>query len=282
MLRKSLRASKLALSAAALSVVALSATMAVQAQDGPDARPPLLLMGTVPIFWGEAEDLTDLVRGAASTHWARPVLERRFQLQPLDTLTSDQLARHRFLLMAQPRTLSAGENIALNGWVRAGGHVLLLADPMMTGDSRFAIGDRRRPQDVALLSPILTHWGLDLQFDDTALPGVVSQDAGITAIPVNLPGRLVLREGGSCEVLGEGIAARCALGRGMALVLADAALVDHAGPYPGAEAGLTALIDSIFSGNGEIAGGAAGQAENAAIPGLSSPQSRAKRGSASP
>ena len=259
---------RLLICAAALAAALFSSA---QAQDAPDTRPALLLMGTMPIYWGEADELADLVQGGATGHWARGQLEQEFRLQPIDALTSDRLGRNRFLLLAQPRPLSAGENIALNGWVRAGGHVLLLADPMMTGESRFAIGDRRRPQDVALLSPILTHWDLDLLFDDSVAPGVTLADAGGIAIPVNLPGRLVAREGGSCEVLGDGIAARCALGRGEALVVADAALLDLAGPYPGAPQGLAALIDSIFAGNGEIAGDSAPAAENAAISGLSGP-----------
>lgn len=264
---------KLALTKLALLVAAMSAALAgtALAQGAPDQRPTLLLMGTVPIYWGEADDIADQLRGGASAHWARGVLEQRFQLEPLDTIVSYRLARNRFMLMAQPRTLSGAENIALNGWVRSGGHLLLLADPMMTGESRFAIGDRRRPQDVALLSPILTHWGLDLQFDDSIAPGLTMADVGGVAIPVNLPGQLALRESATCELLGNGIAARCPLGRGTVLVIADAALLDHAGPYPGAEAGLAALIDSIFAGSGEITGEFGSGRENPAIPGLSSP-----------
>ena len=69
------------------------------------------------------------------------------------------------LLLAQPRALSGPENVALDAWVRGGGHLLLFADPMMTGESRFGIGDRQRPQDVILLSPILNRWCRDPQFD---------------------------------------------------------------------------------------------------------------------
>jgi hypothetical protein len=268
MARNLLPLTKLVLLAAAMSA-ALAGT--ASAQGASDQRATLLLMGTVPIYWGEADDIADQLRGGASAHWARGVLEEQFQLVPLDTITSDRLARNRFMLMAQPRTLSGAENIALNGWVRSGGHLLLLADPMMTGDSRFAIGDRRRPQDVALLSPILTHWGLDLQFDDSIAPGLTMADAGAVAIPVNLPGQLALRESATCDLLGDGIAARCQLGRGSVLVIADAAMLDHAGPYPGAQEALAALIDSIFAGNGEITGEFGSRRENAAIPGLSAP-----------
>lgn len=241
------------------------------AQDGAGAeRPPLLLMGTIPIYWGEAGELPDLINGGATPHWVRAVLERGFALVPLDTLSAETLppAGGR-LLLAQPRTFSPAENVALDAWVRAGGHVLLFADPLMTGESRFAIGDRRRPQDVALLSPLLTHWGLDLQLADQPAPGLMPGDAGVAQFPVNQPGRLTALAEGACTVLGNGLAARCALGGGEALVVADAALLDIAGPWPGAERGLAALVDSAFGVNvrvsGEIGDGAQGDSGNGGI-----------------
>ncbi|MES2700471.1 MAG: ABC transporter [Pseudomonadota bacterium] len=235
--------------------IALALAAPASAQAPADPRPPLMVMGTVPIYWGEAADFSDLLNGGGDPHWARALLERGFVLVPLDTLDPAQLAANgTHLLMAQPRTLSAAENVALDNWVRGGGHVLLFADPLMTGESRFGIGDRRRPQDVALLSPLLTHWGLDLQFDDDQLLGVVSGNAGVAQLPVNVPGRLAALPGGSCVALGDGLAARCALGAGEALVVADAAVLDHAGPWPGAKAGLAALLESIFPGAAEHLG----------------------------
>jgi hypothetical protein len=121
-------------------------------------------------------------------HWARPVLEQRFRLVPLDYLSADALAPHDTLLLAQPRALSAEENVALDGWVRGGGSLLLFADPMMTGESRFNLGDRRRPQDVALLSPILTHWDLELVFDDSQAAGLRFLGGNGPQLPVNLAG----------------------------------------------------------------------------------------------
>ncbi len=256
-------------SALALALLALAGPAC--AQEPAETRAPLMLMGTVPIYWGESDQLSDLLSGSNDPHWARPVLERGFTLVPLDTLAPDQLAQGGGrLLLAQPRTLSAAENVALDDWVRGGGHVLLFADPLMTGESRFGIGDRRRPQDVALLSPLLGHWGLQLQFDDEQALGLVPGDAGVTGLPVNLPGRLVASAGGECRVLGDGLAARCQLGAGEALIVADAAVLDLAGPWPGAERGLAALIESIFrvhvQAMGEIGDGAVRHHQNGGIP----------------
>jgi hypothetical protein len=210
-------------------------------------------MGTIPIYWGESGDLTDLVDGSGSAHWARERLETRFTLEPLDTLTAGNLAGQERLLLAQPRALSPAENVALDEWVRAGGRLLLFADPMLTADSRFAIGDRRRPQDVVLLSPILDHWGLRLEFDVERPGGVVLANAGAVTIPIDRPGAFA--PGASdCELSAGGVLAHCGIGRGEVTVLADAAVLDLYDPHPAAAAALDWLVRQAFARNGEIAG----------------------------
>lgn len=69
------------------------------------------------------------------------------------------------------------ENVALDDWVRAGGARALFADPLLTFNSRFSIGDRRRPQDVATLSPILTR-SARLERDEDAAPDPFLADIG--------------------------------------------------------------------------------------------------------
>ena len=209
----------------------------------PETHPGLGLMGTIPLYWGEEAAFGDALSGNATHHWARAQLETRYALHPLDTLSADSLAGLDFLLLAQPRALSGSENVALDAWVRAGGRLLLFADPLLTGESRFAIGDRRRPQGAILLSPILGHWGLRLEFDDSRREGFVLA-AGTGQIPVNLPGRFV-SEGG-CEVDSEGLLARCAIGEGRVVAVADAALLDLYEPHPAAPAALDWLLGESF------------------------------------
>ena len=74
----------------------------------------------------------------------------------------------------------------------SGGLLLLFADPLLTGESRYAIGDRRRPQDVALLSPILAHWGLELRFAEQPDAAPQLRALGDLALPVEQPGQLAL------------------------------------------------------------------------------------------
>ena len=143
------------------------------------------------------------------------------------------LAGLDYLLLAQPRALSPAENVALDDWLRAGGHLLLFADPLLTGESSFPIGDRRRPQDVNLISPILDHWGLSMAFDDERQLGYSLVPAMGTPIPVNLPGALTVHQGeGSCELLAADVLASCEIGQGKVVLLADAALLDLHSPHP--------------------------------------------------
>jgi hypothetical protein len=223
--------------------------------DGGSDRPELGLMGTIPIYWGEAGDFGELVAGGQDAHWARTRLEADYRLSPLDTLDEASLAGIDFLMLAQPRALSPAENVALDAWVRGGGKLLLFADPMLTGESRFAIGDRRRPQDVILLSPILDHWGLALAFDEDRPAGPVLIPAVGTPIPVNLPGSLEVGDGeAACALLAANVLAECRIDRGSALVLADAALLDLHGPPPGAGEALDWLTGRAFAMKGETTG----------------------------
>lgn len=224
------------LALATTGVIALFGALAMagmaQAEDVP-AQPPrdeLALMGTIPIYWGEAAGLADVINGAAEPHWARAVLEETYQLEPVAMLDAEALLKQHNLLLAQPRALSPSENVALDDWVRGGGHVLIFADPMMTGHSDYPIGDRRRPQDVILLSPILQHWGLSLQFDDKQPLGVTSREDEGASLPVNLAGSFALQPAGpdtECKLRFNGLLADCQIGTGHALILADAALLDH-------------------------------------------------------
>ena len=236
----------------ACAFMALGAAANVHAQE--PARPQLALMGTVPIYWGEADGLAGMLDTTATGHWARPVLEREFELVPLDYLSAEALAPHRVLMLAQPRALSAEENVALDGWVRGGGRLLLFADPMMTGHSHYGLGDRRRPQDVALLSPILAHWGLDLLFDAEQPGGLRQIEGDGWSLPVNLAGQMQARDGGTCLFEAGGLLARCRLGEGEALVVADAALLDLEMPHMDSAKGLQDLLAAIIGKSGEIAG----------------------------
>lgn len=209
-------------------------------------RPQLGLFTSLPILWAEADDVGTLLASPEPPHWARGELEARYRILPLDTLPGPRDLR--FLLIAQPRPFSPDENVALDDWVRRGGRVLLFADPALTWDSQYPIGDRRRPQDVVLLSPILGRWGLELLFDD-GQPGGERESAG-NDLPVNLPGQLARRPGGVdavCDIGPERLIARCRIGKGRALIVADAALLEPVDSPDSRAESLRRLADEAFA-----------------------------------
>lgn len=184
------------------------------------------LMTTLPLLWGEAADVGELLAAKGGSGWVRQEVEARFVIEPLDTLEPAALARLDRLVLAQPRPLAPQENVALDAWVRDGGRLLLFADPILTRHSRFPIGDRRRPQDAVLLSPILAHWGLELMFDEAQSEGERRHEILGTDVPLNMAGSFRFRAGAPCEAVSGAVVARCRIGKGQVVALADAAVLD--------------------------------------------------------
>ena len=214
-------------------------------------RPELGLMTSLPILWAEG-DVGTLLSGENAGNWVREQLDARFRPVPLDRLT--ELDDQRYLLLAQPRAFAGDENVALDEWVRGGGQLLLLADPMLTAHSDYGLGDARAPQPVALVSPILARWGLEMTFDPAQ-----SRDEGVSegplALPTRMAGRLGLTDAGhesQCKLSEDALVARCQIGEGQVTVVADAALiedVDHPGESS-ADAFARLLADSFDSPSG--------------------------------
>lgn len=218
--------------ALALAMALTACFQAGTSGEGQARSGPVGLFTSLPIFWAESTDLRGLLRDDSPPHWVLTALRRQGEVRPVDSLiaqgTAPALAAIGTLVMAQPRALVPEENVALDAWVRGGGRLLLFADPMLTEESAYPLGDKRRPQDIVLLSPILAHWQLRLEFDEDQPAG--ERQAGIAGIslPVNLPGRLQVAPGSrQCALLGDGIVAHCRIGKGQALIVADAALLEH-------------------------------------------------------
>lgn len=226
--------------------VLLAVLAALLLAGGRKAPREVALFTTLPILWAETPDLAGLLQNDAPPHWALAVLRRGGgQVVPLDTLLRLP-GDKRLLVIAQPRPLSPQENVELDRWVRAGGRVLLFADPLLTHHSAYPLGDRRRPQDVVLISPILSRWGLVLQFDEAQPQGEREAEAFGEALPVNLPGRFAPFGGNpGCDLSGDGLGALCRIGRGRVLALADAALLESGGD-PLADARRSAALEGLL------------------------------------
>ncbi len=209
-------------------------------------REPTGLFTSLPLTWNEAASVGAILQSSEAPHWARRAIAGGGPLVPLDTLDAKTLAPLRDLVIAQPRPLTPVENVALDDWVRRGGRVLLIADPVLTEESIFPFGDPRRPQPTVLLSPILGRWGLELAFGETQPggPHVASVLGG--PVVVDLPGRFAAIAGGRCTTADDGLIARCMVGAGRVVAFADGQLLARNGAGPTQERALARLRAAAF------------------------------------
>lgn len=180
----------------------------------PAHRPALLLLTSLPLVFGEQFSLQD---GGSP---ALKALETRYRVVPISVTDERDLARGRLLLMAHPLAQPAEDLVALDDWVRSGGHVLLLADPMLEWPSERPLGDPLRPPPMFMDTGLLGHWGLRLDAPDKR--GPAPRSLGGFAVATASPGLLY----GRCDISRDRLVAHCRIGRGEATIVADADLLD--------------------------------------------------------
>ncbi len=167
----------------------------------PEKRPTLALLTSLPLVFGEGFGLD----GGGSAALTR--LEQRYKVVPIGVADTQSLKGRHLLLMAHPRAQPAEALVELDRWVRDGGHVLLLADPMLSWESERPFGDPLRPPPAFADTGLLGHWAVELS----------EGEAGPVDSPS--PGKLASQR---CEIADGGFVARCAIGRGRATIIADA------------------------------------------------------------
>lgn len=182
----------------ALATASVSALGLIAKHDWPaKARPRLALLTSLPLLFGEQFAL-EAKRPAAVTR-----IEHDYALAPIAVADAASLRHQRLLLMAHPRAQPAEMLVELDAWVRHGGRVLLLADPLLKWESSRSPGDPLRPPPDFADTGLLAHWGLRLAVDES----------GEGALHATNP---------ACVVVEDGLMARCKIGRGDASVIADA------------------------------------------------------------
>jgi hypothetical protein len=141
---------------------------------------------------------------------------------PISVTDEPDLAKGSLLLMAHPLAQPAEDLVTLDTWVRNGGRVLLLADPMLEWPSTRALGDPLRPPPTFMDTGLLAHWGLRLSGPERR--GAASRTLGGYDIKTLSPGAL----SGACDISTDRLVATCQIGRGRATIVADADLLDTA------------------------------------------------------
>jgi hypothetical protein len=223
------------IAAAALAFAAVRHEPATIAPRPPSARPTLLLLTSLPLMFGEDFSL----EGGGSA--ALKALETRYRVVPISVADGADLAKGRLLLMAHPLAQTAENLVVLDSWVRRGGRVMLLADPMLEWPSKRPLGDPLRPPPMFADTGLLAHWGLRL--DAPEARGPKSAELGGYEIATASPGALF----GSCRISGDRLVARCRIGKGKATIIADADLLDPDDLGKGAEHNLDAILSELSS-----------------------------------
>ena len=173
-------------------------------------RPALPVLTSLPLIFPESLSLDS---GGSP---ALTALERRYRVEPIGVADAASLKGRDLLLMAHPLAQPAEALVELDAWVRAGGRLLLLADPRLDWPSRRSLGDRLRLPPAFADTGLLGHWGLTLYAPEEDGPADRRVDG--RTVRISSPGILA----GACDVRRDGLLARCTIGRGKATIIADA------------------------------------------------------------
>jgi hypothetical protein len=191
-------------------------------------RPAIGLMTTLPLQWSEGGIEADLST-EAEPHPAYARLQQQYDIVPIDDFEMLDSKSLSLLILAQPRALGPAELVKLDAWVQAGGQLLIFADPALQWGSLYPLGDKRRPLFTSLLSPLFSHWGLELVLPLTDEQPVVLREVDGVTIRTQTPGEWLVKEGSkraACNIAPHKLLAECKIGNGRALLIADADLLD--------------------------------------------------------
>ena len=201
------------LGAAALGVAAIRSPKPKPAPND-SSRPTLLLLTSLPLLFSEEFGL----QGGGSP--ALSALQSRYKVAPISVADGAELAKGRLLLMAQPQAQTPENLVVLDQWVRRGGRLLLLADPLLEWPSKRPLGDLTRPPPMFPDTGLLAHWGLTLDAPDQR--GTAERALGGQQILTVSPGALR----GRCAIAPDRLVADCRIGAGRVIVVGDADFLD--------------------------------------------------------
>lgn len=181
-----------------------------QAPDTPPAetadKPVLGLVTSLPIVFATQFSL----EGGSPLLTA---LEEDYEVRALAATDAASLEGVDILFMAHALPQTAENLVALDEWVRGGGDVLLLADPLLTWDTGLPLGHPQAPPLYFGDTGLLGHWGVNLEG-----PIEAQEQAGVA---VSGAGRFVPTDG-NCGTRYGGFIADCPLDEGKATLIADA------------------------------------------------------------
>lgn len=213
--------------ALAVLVIALWALLRND-KEAQSARPPLMVMSSVPLQWGNAS-MADIASGKAEASPLFETLNVANRIIMLDDVQRMDAPGKAPLLLVQPRALAPAELVQLDAWVRKGGAVMIFADPALDWPSDLPLGDQRRPLFTSLLNPLFRHWGLELALPVGEGNADVTASVGDYNLSMKSPGIWVTPKNAKatakCKIRKDEHIAVCTVGKGAAILVADADLL---------------------------------------------------------
>ncbi|HEX7820838.1 MAG TPA: hypothetical protein VF463_09490 [Sphingobium sp.] len=231
----------------------------------PQARSrPMIGVLSGPVLHGPASRAA-MAGFSMSPLWK--IWARAFRTVPLAALHAPELQHLSALLLVQPRGLAPEELVALDDWVRQGGRAVLLADPDLRWADARPLGHPLRPPPVSLLDPLLHHWGMTLAPAPPHPAGDPVERrflADGSMLQIVGASRFIPARASHCALSSGGLVARCTIGKGIAILVADADFANDAlwtadPAEPGRTAAWTSdvvpvLADWLAPGTGAAAG----------------------------
>ena len=189
----------------------------------PDAPAVTILTG-LPLRWSASPTIAAMIAEGTNDDPALARLAAAGPVSLVDSLIDHVPPPGGTLLIAHPRALAPQELVAIDAFVRGGGHAVVLADALSGWPARHPLGDPRNAPITSLLTPLLGHWGVTL---GTAPAGERE------ALPADVAGsRLRLFSAGrfdrlpqQCHAYADRRVAHCRIVRGAAWLIGDADLL---------------------------------------------------------
>ncbi|WP_422344295.1 Gldg family protein [Parasphingorhabdus sp.] len=207
----------------------------VSAENSAPAK--IQLMTSLPIIWGEGASMETILDGKTSAAPIYTYWQQQHDIIAVDSFEGLDESDAEIVLLAQPPAMAPADIAAVDAWVRAGGKAIILTDPMLIWPTELSLGDKRRPLASGLLSPLLEHWGLELQAPDEAGSGGVELEfSGVTISTAGIGTFKLLPQRGadkgadrsSCVLSTANVMASCQVGEGKVIILADADFLNDA------------------------------------------------------
>lgn len=193
----------------------------------PGPRLRVVLMSSLPLVHGDGVDMAAMIAGKSNPHPLHQQLKAAHDLVVADALDDQVLAGADLAILLQPRALPPEALVAVDDYVRGGGRLLLFADPVLEWPGGNGLGDPLGPLRASLISPLLRHWGLELL--DPELGTVRLQPSGTVLVRPGQFSALLGKTGDAvCAIRQSGHIAHCRVGKGKAVLVADADVLDPA------------------------------------------------------